>query len=78
MADQLVEQALLLGVVGGGVLGVPLGADDPAGAVELDGVDDAVGVAADDAEAVAETVEGLMVHAVAPLRRFRAHRLGDP
>ena len=37
-----------------------------------------LGVAADDVQAVTEPVEGLVVHAVASLGRFGAHRLGDP
>ena len=48
MANQLVEEALLLWVVGSGVLGMPLSADDPPRLFELDSVDDAAGMAADD------------------------------
>ena len=62
--DEGVEQALLVGVVLGGVLRVPLHAEDPA-AGQLDGLDRAVLGPAGHDEAVAEPVDRLVVHRVA-------------
>ncbi len=78
MADQFVEQALLLRIRGGGVFGMPLCADDPPCAVELDGVDDAVDMPVDDVKSIAQPVEGLVVDAMALFGGVGAHGLGDP
>jgi len=78
LADQLVEEGLLLGVGVGGILGVPLGSHHPAGRVELDRVDQPVGVVADHVQAVTESIECLMVNAMASLGPVGSHGLGDP
>ena len=59
--DQRVEQALLRGVVGRGVLGVPLHGEQPTAPSSSSAFDDAVVGAADDAQAVAELVDRLVV-----------------
>jgi len=77
-ASKLVEQALLLRVGVGRVLGVPLRSHDPAGRVELDRVDQPVGMVADHVQAVTESIECLMVNAMASLGPVGSHGLGDP
>src|SRR5690348_16973060 len=52
-----------MGVVGGGILGMPLDADHPA-AVELDRFDRAIGCGAGDAQSASEHLDRLMVDRV--------------
>src|SRR3954453_2869526 len=58
--DETVEQALLRGIVAGGVLGMPLHCEQEC-VVDLQRLDDPVLGAADDAQTVAEVGDRLMV-----------------
>ena len=77
LADEFVEDVLLLGVVGGVVLGVPLGRDDPRRRFQLDRLDHPVGGSTDDPQVIADGVERLVMNVMALLRRVGTERFGE-
>lgn len=77
VADESVEQSLLLPVAGRSVLGMPLGGDHPPVARVLDGFDDSVIGVADDAQIGAQSIDGLMMHGVTGIESCRSHGGSD-
>ena len=77
MANEFVEDVLLLDVVGGIVLGMPLGGDDPRRRFQLDRLDHAVGGSTDNPQAIADGVESLVMNVMAVLWGVGAERFGE-
>ena len=70
-----VEQALLLRVGVGGVLRMPLHADDPLGSGPFNGFDDTVIATTGHDQSVTEMIDGLMMERKARFGTIGSHRL---